>query len=430
MKRIITPTQISLFAISELAAQLEELVIRKRFSDKIPAKSELEKQLIKDGERHERLLIKRFVEENKTVAKIGDFPENQKIEATLNAMKNKSEYIYQAALENSDMKGSADVLKRINQPSRLGDWSYIPIECKLSSKSKTTFIIQSCAYCDLLESIQGTRANNFELYLGGKNFERFETKKYWNWYFSIKQRYKKFLTDFNEEITPELMPGNHGKWSDYINEKLKERRDLILVAGMTKSQRKKLINNDIKTIEDFAFIKPENKIFVSKKDTLRNLHNQAKVQLLKKSSDGKPNFAPRNWSVINSDNTKKNILPLKNKGDIWFDMEGFHDSVTGIKLEYLFGACFENNGKIEFEKWWAHNHSQEEEAFESWVNWVEDRRTNYPDLHIYHYGNYEKDAMRNLQQKHPNSPAVGKIDDWLRDGLLIDLLLYSKTQFS
>ena len=60
MKRIITPTQISLFAISELAAQLEELVIRKRFSDKIPVKSELEKQLIKDGERHEKQLIKSF----------------------------------------------------------------------------------------------------------------------------------------------------------------------------------------------------------------------------------------------------------------------------------------------------------------------------------------------------------------------------------
>ena len=138
MRRKITPTQISLFAISELAAQLEELVIRKRFSDEIPVKSELEKQLIKDGERHERLLIESFIEGNKMVAKIGDFPENQKIEATINAMKNKAEYIYQAALENSYMKGSADVLKRINQPSRLGDWSYIPIECKLSSKSKTT----------------------------------------------------------------------------------------------------------------------------------------------------------------------------------------------------------------------------------------------------------------------------------------------------
>ena len=39
-------------------------------------------------------------------------------------------------------------------------------------------------------------------------------------------------------------------------------------------------------------------------------------------------------------------------------MEGFHDSVTGLKLEYLFGACYENNGNIEFEKWWAHNLSK------------------------------------------------------------------------
>ena len=39
MTRIITPTQISIFAISKLAAELEELVIRKKFKDEIPPKS-------------------------------------------------------------------------------------------------------------------------------------------------------------------------------------------------------------------------------------------------------------------------------------------------------------------------------------------------------------------------------------------------------
>ena len=422
-KRIITPTQLSLFSISELGAQLEELVIRGKFNDKIPEESELEKQLIKDGERHERVLIESLKGENNNVVKIGDYPPKQRIIETINAMKNKATYIYQASLENSEMKGTADILRITNQPSKFGDWSYIPIECKLSSKSKTTFIVQSCAYCDLLESIQGTKADYFELYLGGMKFEKFETKKYWNWYTFLKKRYKVFLSCFNEEIQPQLIPDNHGKWTDYVNEKLKERRDLIIVAGMTKSQRIKLIKNDIKNIDDFAALKANNKIFGSKKSTLRNLHNQAKVQCIKKTSDGKPNLEPRMWSDVDEDNIKiKNILPLKNKGDIWFDMEGFHDSVTGVKLEYLFGACYEKNGQIEFEKWWAHNPQQECDALENWINWVEDRRKNYPELHIYHYGNYEKDAMRKLQQKYPNSSAVGITDDWLRDGLLIDLL--------
>ncbi len=423
MQRIITPTQISLFAISELAAQLEELVIRKRFTGKIPPKSELEKQLIKDGERHERILLESLADENNNIVNIGDFPANQRFKETINSMKKKVAYIYQGSLKNSEIKGSADVLKRTNKPSRLGDWSYIPIECKLSSKSKTTFIIQSCAYCDLLESIQGIKANYFELYLGGKNFAKFETKKYWNWYSLLKKRYKDFIANFDEQIEPFLTPGDHGKWTDYVNEKLKTKRDLILVAGMTQSQRSKLIKNGIKTIDEFAALKSKNKIFISKKDTLRNLYQQSKVQVLPKLTDDRPNLEPRIWSELKKDNNNiKNILPLKNDGDIWFDMEGFHDSVTGIKLEYLFGACYSKNGKIKFEKWWAHDHQEEGESFEQWATWVEERRINYPELHIYHYGNYEKDAMRKLQQKHPNSNAVGVINNWLRDGLLIDLL--------
>ena len=99
----------------------------------------------------------------------------------------------------------------------------------------------------------------------------------------IKKRYKDFIANFNEQIEPFLTPGDHGKWTDYVNEKLKLKRDLILVAGMTQSQRSKLIKNGIKTIDEFAALKSNNKIFISKKDTLRNLYKQSKVQVLPKS---------------------------------------------------------------------------------------------------------------------------------------------------
>ena len=67
---------------------------------------------------------------------------------------------------------SPDLLRRIEQPSALGPWSYIPIECKLASKPKTTFLVQASAYCELLTPLLGSRPDHFELYLGGGRFQR------------------------------------------------------------------------------------------------------------------------------------------------------------------------------------------------------------------------------------------------------------------
>jgi uncharacterized protein len=51
---------------------------------------------------------------------------------------------------------------------------------------------------------------------------------------------------------------------------------------------------------------------------------------------------------------------------------------------------------------------------------VQVRRQQHPRLHVYHYASYEKTAMRRLAQQHCTREAV--IDEWLRSGLLVDLL--------
>ena len=70
------------------------------------------------------------------------------------------DFIHQASLCNDEMRGSADLLRRIEQPSDLGTWSYIPIECKLASKPKTTFLVQASAYCELLTPLLGQPARS------------------------------------------------------------------------------------------------------------------------------------------------------------------------------------------------------------------------------------------------------------------------------
>ena len=153
MTRIFTPTQLSLYSNSEIAAWWEELEQRGLFEEKLPKATELEIRLQEEGDKHEKQLLKFFIQEGNSVANIQELVNgNQKlrISKTVECMKDGFDVIYQASFKNLEMKGIADFLYKVPLKSDLGEWSYQPIECKLSSKTKTTFLIQSCCYCDLL----------------------------------------------------------------------------------------------------------------------------------------------------------------------------------------------------------------------------------------------------------------------------------------
>ncbi|NDD70237.1 MAG: DNA helicase, partial [Synechococcaceae bacterium WB9_4xC_028] len=149
--RLITPSQLSLFSISPvIGAWWQELEARKLFDGNKPAVSELDQQLFADGLRHEQVLLTKLEKEGHRIARLPGKQSDADYAATQAAMADGFDFIHQASMCHGGMRGSADLLRRIEQPSALGDWSYIPIECKLASKPKTTFLVQASAYCELL----------------------------------------------------------------------------------------------------------------------------------------------------------------------------------------------------------------------------------------------------------------------------------------
>ena len=145
-----------------------------------------------------------------------------------------------ASLWNYEMRGSADLLRRIDRPLLLGNWSYIPIECKLANKPKTTFLVQASAYCELLTLLLGQRPDQFELYLGGGKFQPYGIDQFWAWFQLLRQRYYQFQKSFNPAVVPEDAPGDHCSWSTFIEQRLEVARDLMLVANMRQSQCQRL----------------------------------------------------------------------------------------------------------------------------------------------------------------------------------------------
>ena len=133
--RLITPSQLSLFSISPvIGAWWEELQAQKLFEGSKPAVTELDQQLFADGLRHEQVLLSKLEKEGHSIARLPGKQTDADYAATREAMAEGVEFLHQASLFNGEMRGSADLLRRIDRPSLLGEWSYIPIEFKLASK--------------------------------------------------------------------------------------------------------------------------------------------------------------------------------------------------------------------------------------------------------------------------------------------------------
>lgn len=417
--RLITPSQLALFSRSPVVgAWWEELQARNLFQGEKPALSALDQQLLSDGLRLEQVLLSKLEAEGHSMARLTGKQSSADEAATRAAMAEGHDFIHQATLRNDEMRGSADLLRKIPGSSPFGDWSYIPIECKLSSKPRTTFLVQALAYCELLTPLLQKRPDHFELHLGGGRFLRYETDRFWAWYQLLRQRYAEFRDAFDEASIPEDSPGDHSSWTAYIEQRLNDSRDLILVANLRQSQRLKLRAAGITTIDELTQLPETTNVPGLQPETLEQLRQQAQLQVTPHDADGKPAWRLRPFA----DGKGLLALPAADPGDIWFDMEGVHDSVVGTKLEYLFGACYrdEPHGSPRFKAWWAHTPQEEKRAFEGWIDWVEARRRQFPGLRIYHYASYEKTAMRRLAQQHSTREAV--IDEWLRSELLVDLL--------
>ena len=110
------------------------------------------------------------------------------------------------------------------------------------------------------------------------------------------------------------------------------------------------------------------------------------------------------------------LLPAPSPGDLFFDFEGnpFWDHEGS--LEYLWG---QTDADDEFAVRWATDHDGERAAFEAFVDEVHARLAVHPDLHVYHYAQYEITALRRMMGRYGTREA--ELDDLLRREVFVDL---------
>lgn len=331
---------------------------------------------------------------------------------TIKALQSGVDIVAQAAFESEHFRGYADFLRRVESPSSLGPFSYEVIDTKLSSQSKARHLIQLIQYAEMLAEVQSQYPAQIYVALGNGNLESFNTVDYRFYVGGLRERLIRFSTERPQTKPEKCDHCSVCPWTSHCEAQWVAEDNLNQVARITKSQIKRLRNAGVHTLEALA-TSDLNPIVTP---SVVELRNQARLQL-KKRVDGRDIVEIRSQAFEPGKGFTQ--LPKPDQGDLYFDMEGYPYEKGG--LEYLFGVVYSDAGDWKFKAFWGHDRVAEKKAFEDFVDFVFERLRTFPNLHIYHYANYERQALRDLMSMH--ATREGEVDQLLREHRLVDLYL-------
>ncbi len=339
--------------------------------------------------------------------------------ATQEAMKAGSKVIFQGYLKRDGFAGFADFLIRRKGASDLGDYYYEAWDTKLSKSTKPYFVMQLCCYSWMLESIQGKLPDEAVIVLGDGTQERFRLPAYLSYFNNLKEQFtaaQNTFTGDSDTMPDPSLEVDHGAWGSYAKQLMEETDSLAQVAGIRKTQIKRLYASGVKTLTQLVEMDQTSVKGISP-EMYEKIKAQAGIQLRSRGLD-KPLF-----NVLKNDNAKGlSALPLASSNDTFFDIEG-HPLLEG-GLEYLWGVSYHDKNAAQgkdyaFKDWWGNDQEQEKRAFEDFIDWIYQRWQADPSMHVYHYASYEITAIRKLSTR--NHTRLEEATKLLQAGVFIDL---------
>ena len=362
---------------------------------------------------HERNYVEQLEHAGEAVVRI-ESALDKAVPETLEAMKRGVDAIVQGALSHAGWTGRPDVLRRVDAPSDLGDWSYEAVDTKLARDTRADAIVQLCLYSDLLEQAQGAAPECMHIVLPWSGPRRYRVAEYAAYFRMAKRGFLEAMAK-REKTYPD--PVEHCgvcRWLKSCDRRRRKDDHLCLVAGISKLQMNELGQRGVATTKRLAEEplplrwKPDR----GSGDSYVRVREQARLQVeTRETGEIKFELLPVEPGFGLA------CLPEPSAGDVFLDLEG--DLFVGEHgLEYLFGCLFAGESD-EYRDVWAFSREEEKLAFEKFVDFVMERRDAFPDLHIYHYAPYEPSALKRLMGRYATREE--EIDQMLRAGVFVDL---------
>jgi predicted RecB family nuclease len=330
---------------------------------------------------------------------------------TIAAMERGDHVIYQGTFFDGEFLGRTDFLLRVETPSARWAWSYEVADTKLSLHDKPYFIIQLCHYSEHVGRVQGRAPERMHIVLGDLKQKHFRVDDFAAYYRHLKASF--LSSGASSDAYPfKCEHCNICDWAPRCEQQRADDDHLSIVARMRRDQIKKFESAGIAKVAALASADSSRPLGLND-ITFDRLRRQAALQVRGRES-GQYHYEFLDHRPVEG----FGLMPMPAKGDVFFDMEGDPLFEIGVGLEYLFG-CYCPDDDQPFRPFWGISRADEKSAFERCVDFLVDRRKQYPTMHVYHYAPYEKTALQTLAQRH--ATREDEVDDLLRGDVLVDL---------
>lgn len=388
--------------------------------------------LARKGDEHERRYLERLRADGYAVEDLAapndDLSTDEGIveatQRTADAIARGPKYIYQPTFSDGTFLGRADFLRRIERPCAARAWSYEAIDTKLARSAKPYFLVQLAAYSTHIAGLQGGSVpEQMHVVLGSGEERAFATRDYLAYYRHLRAAFLTHIAGADADDPPYPLSCAHCAvclWNERCERTRRDDDHLSLVASMRRDQIVKLASAGITTLATLARSAAQDRPRNLSEQTFGALQLQASLQLAQREATAAglaPDQRYRYRLLPYEAERGLALLPQPAPGDLYFDIEGDPLYAADGGLEYLFGFYAPDDAT--YHAFWATSGADERRALRQALDFVLERRRRYPDMHVYHYADYEKAALGRLTMRY--ATHRDELDTLLRERVFVDL---------
>ena len=307
-------------------------------------------------------------------------------------------------------------------------------DTKLARRARVTALMQLAAYAEQLERVGIEPAPEAALILGDGARSVHRVADVAPVFRSRRSRLHEILIASALRVGPDGIAASAEPvaWGDagifacgrceVCEPEITRHRDPLLIAGIRRAQRDRLVAAGYATIDDLARASvagvsdsPVIEVPGISQRVFERITRQAVLQL-RAEQGAQPPVEVAYPEALGA-------IPAPNPGDLFFDFEGDpmyrepgEDGTARWGLDYLFGMVDENE---QFTALWAHDLAAEKQALIDFLALVRERRATHPGMRIYHYAAYERTHLLSIAARHGVGEA--EVDQLLREHVLVDL---------
>jgi uncharacterized protein len=300
-------------------------------------------------------------------------------EATVALMRAGRPWIYQGVLVADPLRGKPDLLRRVEGASRLGAFSYVPVDMKHHQAPTKKDRFQLLGYARMLEPVLGKRPARGGIWLNTGTIEDLDLTR-------DDEEFGDLLADMERIRSGALATEGFRcaecdgcPWLDHCAEHWKKTAHVCLLYGATGETAKRLADAGFGTWKAVAAADP---VRLSREGGLKPDKAHAVWLHARAWEEGRPQ--PRKPPPSPAD------VPIH-----FYDIETYGDCV------YLHGDIRLHGGEREERQFLAREPSREEEIWREFLDWLaRDERAV-----VYCWANYERGHVRALWERHGGNPA-------------------------